>query len=64
MTEDKAKKFKWNPFDVTKVWPHKEFPLIEAGVMELNEIPENYFADVEQSAFAPSHTVDWHRPFS
>jgi catalase len=58
MTNDQAKKFKWNPFDVTKVWPHKEFPLIDAGVMELNEIPANYFADVEQAAFAPSHTVD------
>jgi catalase len=58
MTEEQAKKFKWNPFDVTKVWPHKEFPLIEAGVMELNEIPDNYFADVEQAAFAPAHTVD------
>lgn len=58
MTEEQAKKFKWNPFDVTKVWPHKEFPLIEAGVMEINEIPENYFALVEQAAFAPSHTVD------
>ncbi len=58
MTDAQAKKFRWNPFDVTKVWPHKEFPLIEAGIMELNEIPENYFADVEQSAFAPAHTVD------
>jgi catalase len=58
MTEDQAKKFKWNPFDVTKVWPHKEFPLIEAGVLELNEIPANYFADVEQAAFAPSHIID------
>jgi len=58
MTDEQAKKFKWNPFDVSKVWPHKEYPLIEAGVMELNEIPENYFADVEQAAFAPAHTVD------
>ena len=57
MTEAQAKKFKWNPFDLTKVWPHKEFPLIEAGVMELNEIPANYFADVEQAAFAPSNTI-------
>ena len=57
MTETQAKKFKWNPFDLTKVWPHKEFPLIEAGVMELNEIPANYFADVEQAAFAPSNTI-------
>jgi catalase len=58
MTEEQSKKFRWNPFDVTKVWLHKEYPLIEAGVMELNEIPENYFADVEQAAFAPSHTID------
>lgn len=57
MTEEQARKFRWNPFDVTKVWPHKEFPLIEAGVMELNEIPANYFAEVEQAAFAPSNTI-------
>jgi len=58
MTSKQAKSFKWNPFDITKVWPHTEFPLIEAGVLELNKIPDNYFADVEQSAFAPSHIVD------
>ena len=58
MTDEQANKFRWNPFDITKVWPHKEYPLIEAGVMELNRIPANYFADVEQAAFAPSHTVD------
>jgi catalase len=58
MTLEQAKTFKWNPFDVTKVWSHKEFPLIEAGVMELNKIPENYFAEVEQVAFAPAHIVD------
>jgi catalase len=58
MTEAEAKNFKFNPFDVTKVWSHKEFPLIDVGIMELNEIPENYFRDVEQSAFAPSHVVD------
>ncbi len=58
MTDEQAKKFKWNPFDLTKVWPHKDFPLIDVGVMELNEVPENYFADVEQSAFAPAHVVD------
>jgi catalase len=58
MTEEQAKKFKWNPFDVTKVWPHKEYPLIEVGVMELNKIPDNYFAEVEQAAFAPAHTID------
>jgi len=58
MSEAQAKTFKWNPFDVTKVWPHTEYTLNEVGVMELNEIPVNYFADVEQSAFAPAHTVD------
>lgn len=57
MTEDQAKTYKENPFDVTKVWSHKDFPLIEVGEMELNRNPENYFADVEQAAFAPSHIV-------
>lgn len=58
MTDDQAKAFKWNPFDITKVWPHTDYPLMEVGVMELNEIPANYFADVEQAAFAPAHVVD------
>jgi catalase len=58
MTDKQAKNFKWNPFDLTKTWPQKEFPLINVGVMELNEIPANYFAEVEQSAFAPAHIVD------
>jgi catalase len=58
MTEEQAKTYKWNPFDLTKVWSHKDFPMIEVGVMELNKIPDNYFSDVEQSAFAPAHVVD------
>ncbi|MEW5842920.1 MAG: catalase [Bacteroidota bacterium] len=58
MTQEQAKSFRWNPFDLTKIWPHKEFPLIDVGVMELNKIPDNYFAEVEQSAFAPAHVVD------
>ncbi len=58
MNDEQAKKFKWNPFDITKVWSHKDFPLIEVGVMELNEIPENYYANVEQAAFAPAHVID------
>ncbi len=58
MTSEQAKQYRWNPFDLTKVWLHKEFPLIDVGVMELNEIPSNYFADVEQSAFAPAHIID------
>jgi catalase len=58
MTPEQAKSFRFNPFDLTKVWPHAEFPLIEVGKMELNQVPKNYFADVEQSAFAPAHVVD------
>ncbi len=58
MTNEQAKEFKWNPFDVTKVWSHKDFPLINVGIMELNEIPQNYFRDVEQAAFAPAHVID------
>jgi len=58
MTDEQAAKFRWNPFDITKVWPHSDYPLTEVGVMELNELPRNYFADVEQAAFAPSHVID------
>jgi catalase len=58
MTEEQAKTYKWNPFDLTKVWSHKDFPLIDVGVLELNENPKNYFAEVEQAAFAPAHVVD------
>lgn len=58
MTEEQAKTFQFNPFDLTKVWSHKEYPLIDVGTMELNKIPENYFRDVEQAAFAPAHVVD------
>src|SRR5215469_2549171 len=55
MTEAQAKTHRHNPFDLTKVWPHKEYPLIEVGVMELNRWPDNYFAEVEQAAFGPSN---------
>ncbi|MFA8436818.1 MAG: catalase [Marinifilaceae bacterium] len=58
MTETKAKLFRWNPFDITKVWPHDEYPLLDVGILELNDIPDNYHADVEQAAFAPSNVVD------
>ena len=57
MSEEQAESYYGNPFDVTKVWSHSEFPLIDVGTMELNEIPENYFRDVEQAAFAPAHVV-------
>jgi len=57
MTFDEAEKFRWNPFDLTKTWPQAEFPLIPVGKMVLNENPKNYFAEVEQIAFSPSHMV-------
>jgi catalase len=57
MTERQAEEMPYNPFDLTKVWRHKEFPLHEVGIMELNKNPENYFADVEQAAFNPANVV-------
>lgn len=57
MTEQQGKDHYENPFDITKIWPHAEYPLIEVGVLELNRNPENYFAEVEQSAFTPAHVV-------
>lgn len=58
MTEEEADNYRINPFDLTKVWPHKDFPLQDVGILELNRNPENYFADVEQAAFNPINTVD------
>lgn len=58
MTQEQAKTFQFNPFDLTKVWPHADFPMIDVGSFELNEVPRNYFAQVEQAAFAPAHVVD------
>jgi catalase len=55
--EAEAANFPFNPFDLTKVWPHKEYPLIDVGILELNKNPENYFADVEQAAFNPANIV-------
>ena len=57
MTEAQAKTHKHNPFDLTKVWPKQDYPLIEVGVMELNRYPDNYFAEVEQAAFSPANVV-------
>lgn len=57
MTEEQAANMPYNPFDLTKVWYKKDFPLIEVGYFELNCNPENYFADVEQAAFNPSNLV-------
>ena len=73
MTFEQAERYRWNPFDLTKVfvsspsytmyfhvhqiWPHKEFPLIPVGKLVLNRNPSNYFAEVEQVAFSPAHMV-------
>lgn len=57
MPEAEAETYPINPFDLTKVWPHADYPLIEVGVMELNRNPDNYFAEVEQSAFSPANVV-------
>lgn len=57
MPEEDALKTTYNPFDLTKVWPHKEYPVIDVGYFELNRNPENYFMEVEQLAFSPSNIV-------
>ena len=57
MPETDAEKVPYHPFDLSKVWPHKDYPLIEVGVMELNRNPANYFAEVEQAAFNPANVV-------
>src|ERR1700724_490243 len=57
MPERNVDKHWYNPFDLTKVWPHSDYPLIEVGVLELNRNPENYFAEVEQAALSPANIV-------
>lgn len=57
MPEEEAWTYRFDPFDLTKVWPKGDYPLIEVGEMELNRNPENYFADVEQAAFNPANVV-------
>ena len=57
MPEADAAKVPYHPFDLTKIWPKGDYPLIEVGEFELNKNPENYFADVEQAAFNPAHIV-------
>lgn len=51
MAQEQAKACPFNPFDLTKVWPHGDYPLMEVGVLELNRNPDNYFAQIEQAAF-------------
>lgn len=57
MKDSEVDNFKYNPFDLTKVWPHGEYPLIDVGVMTLDRKPSNYHAEVEQAAFNPSNIV-------
>ncbi len=57
MSEAQAEASPFNPFDLTKIWPHGDYPLIRVGEMELNRNPENFFAEVEQSAFNPAQVV-------
>lgn len=57
MPEKEASTVPYNPFDLTKVWPHADYPLIDVGYFELNRNPENYFSDVEQAAFSPANIV-------
>ena len=57
MTEEEAKTYRIHPFDLTKVWPHGDYPLIPVGEFELNRNPDNYFAQIEQAAFNPANIV-------
>jgi len=57
MPPEDAKKYRFDPFDITKVWPHADYPPIEVGRMVLNRNPDNYFVDVEQAAFSPANFV-------
>ncbi|CUM66994.1 uncharacterized protein PRCAT00004681001 [Priceomyces carsonii] len=62
MTPQQAKEAPFSVFDLTKVWPHKDYPLRRFGKFVLNENPKNYFAEVEQAAFSPAHTVPYMEP--
>lgn len=57
MPYEDAASYRFNPFDLTKVWPHSDYPLIEVGIHTLNRNPENFFAQIEQAAFSPANTV-------
>ena len=57
MTNEEAKNCSFDPFDLTKVWPHGDYPMIKVGTMTLNENPKNYFNEIEQASFSPSNVV-------
>ena len=61
MPYEDAKTYRLNPFDLTKVWPHSDYPLIKVGTMTLNRNPDNFFAQIEQAAFEPSRDRAGHR---
>jgi len=52
-----ARDYRFNPFDLTKIWPHSDYPLIKVATMTLNNNPEDFFAQIEQAAFSPGNTV-------
>jgi catalase len=58
MPLEDAPSYRWDPFDLIKVWPHKDYPLREVGKLKLNKNPTNYFAEVEQATFSPPHMVN------
>ena len=57
MPYEQARDYRYNPFDLTKIWPHSDYPLIPVGTMTLNKNPENFFAEIDQAGFAPSNIV-------
>ncbi len=57
MPDSDIDKHSYNPFDLTKVWPHKDYPVMDVGVLELNRNPENHFNEVEQLALSPSNVI-------
>src|SRR2546427_730213 len=57
MREQNASSYRFNPFDLTKVWPYRDYPLVPIARLVLNRVPDNYFADVEQAAFDPANFV-------
>lgn len=57
MPLEDAPSYRWDPFDLTKVWPHADYPLREVGKLKLDRNPTNYFAEVEQASFSPAHMV-------
>lgn len=57
MPYEEAKTYRFNPFDLTKVWPHADYPLIPVGTLTLDRNPQNFFAEIEQAAFSPANTV-------